>query len=244
MSDDNKLARKALRSSYISTVISISLVLFLIGSLGVLLLNAKYLSDYIRENVVLTILLKQDAAEQDIQNLKSQLEGNAYVSSVNYITREQAAEDLQKDLGEDFTTFLGFNPLLPVLEVKLKPEYAEESNLNQLKETVQQKGIVKESYFQEYHKMFSPTVRRKLKVYEVQDNVYSYNSLEELKEIYELLGEPHIPETYAKSNIDTLIDSLQHKHGLIYYWEDYDSEREYTYKYMKVIQGGYIKDEI
>lgn len=112
MSDDNKLARKALRSSYISTVISISLVLFLIGSLGVLLLNAKYLSDYIRENVVLTILLKQDAAEQDIQNLKSQLEGNAYVSSVNYITREQAAEDLQKDLGEDFTTFLGFNPLL------------------------------------------------------------------------------------------------------------------------------------
>ncbi|HNR49661.1 MAG TPA: permease-like cell division protein FtsX [Bacteroidia bacterium] len=149
MSDDNKLARKALRSSYISTVISISLVLFLIGSLGVLLLNAKYLSDYIRENVVLTILLKQDAAEQDIQNLKSQLEGNAYVSSVNYITREQAAEDLQKDLGEDFTTFLGFNPLLPVLEVKLKPEYAEESNLNQLKETVQQKGIVKESYFQE-----------------------------------------------------------------------------------------------
>ena len=91
--------------------------------------------------------------------------------------------------------------------------------------------------------VFSPTVKRKLKVYEVQDNVYLYNSLEELKEIYELLGEPHIAETYAKSNIDTLIDSLQY--GLVYYWEDYDSERNYTYRYIKVIEGAtFSEDEI
>ena len=90
--------------------------------------------------------------------------------------------------------------------------------------------------------VFSPTVRRKLDVYEVQNNVYLYNSLEELKEIYELLGKPHIPEAYAKSNIDTLIDSLQYKHGLVHYWEDYDSEWDFNYKYIKVIQGGYIKE--
>ena len=90
--------------------------------------------------------------------------------------------------------------------------------------------------------VFSPTVRRKLKVYEVEDTVYLYNSLEELKEIYELLGEPLIAETYAKSNIDTLIDSLEYKYGLIHYWEDYDSEWEYMYKYIKVIQGAYIKE--
>ena len=92
--------------------------------------------------------------------------------------------------------------------------------------------------------VFSPTVKRKLKVYEVQDGVYLYNSLEELKEIYELLGEPHIVKTYENSNIDMFIDSLKYGYGLLHYWEDYDSEREYTYKYMKVIQGGYIKDEI
>ena len=92
--------------------------------------------------------------------------------------------------------------------------------------------------------VFSPTVKRKLDVYEVRDNVYLYNSLEELKEIYGLLGEPHIAEIYAKSNIDTLIDSLEYKYGLIHYWEDYDSERYFTYKYMKVIDGAYIKDEI
>lgn len=92
--------------------------------------------------------------------------------------------------------------------------------------------------------VFSPTVKRKLKVYEVQDNVYLYNSLDELKEIYELLGKPHIAETYEKSKIDTLIDSLQYGYGLLYYWEDYDSEWDYTYKYIKVIEGAYIKGDL
>ena len=92
--------------------------------------------------------------------------------------------------------------------------------------------------------VFSPTVRRKLKVYEVQDNVYLYKYLEELKEIYELLGEPHIAETYEKSKIDTLIDSLQYEYGLLHFWEDWDSERDFSYKYMKVIDGAYIKDEV
>ena len=92
--------------------------------------------------------------------------------------------------------------------------------------------------------VFSPTVKRKLKVYEVQDTVYLYNSLEELKEIYELLGEPPIQGFYGTDSYENLTDSLQHKHGLIYYWEDYDSERDWTYKYMKVIQGAYIEGEI
>ena len=90
--------------------------------------------------------------------------------------------------------------------------------------------------------VFSPTVKRKLKVYEVQDGVYLYNSLEELKEIYELLGKPHISETYEKSKIDTLIDSLQYGYGLLHYWEDYDSDHDYMCKYIKVIDGGCIKE--
>ena len=92
--------------------------------------------------------------------------------------------------------------------------------------------------------VFSPTVRRKLEVYEVQDNVYLYTSLEELKEIYELLNKPSIQGVYGigdYSCIDVFIDSLQHGHGLIHYWENWDSEWDYTYKYMKVIEGGCIK---
>ena len=90
--------------------------------------------------------------------------------------------------------------------------------------------------------VFSPTVKRKLDVYEVLDNVYLYNSLEELNEIYHLLGKPSISETYEKSKIDTLIDSLQYGYGLIYSWKDYDSEWDSIYKYMKVIDGCYIKE--
>ena len=91
--------------------------------------------------------------------------------------------------------------------------------------------------------VFSPTVKRKLKVYEVQqDNVYLYNSLEELKEIYELLGEPSIQGFYGTDSYENLTDSLQHSYGILHYWEDYDSDYEYMYKYIKVIQGGYIKE--
>lgn len=85
--------------------------------------------------------------------------------------------------------------------------------------------------------VFSPTVKRKLKVYEVQDGVYLYNSLEELKEIYNLLGEPSIQGFYGTDSYENLIDSLKYKYGLIYYWEDWDSDYDYTYKYMKVIEG-------
>ncbi len=149
MSDDNKLARKALRSSYISTIVSISLVLFLIGTLGLLLLNAKRVSDYVKENVVLSIIIKKEASDEDIKSLVTLLQGNSYVKDVKYITPEEAAENLKTELGEDFSAFLGFNPLLPAIDVHLKSEFAEEQNIAMLKESLQQTAIVKESYFQE-----------------------------------------------------------------------------------------------
>ena len=86
----------------------------------------------------------------------------------------------------------------------------------------------------------SATDKRKLDVYEVQDSVYEYTCLEELKEIYELLNKPSIKGHYGiggYSCIDVFIDSLQHGHGLIHYWEDYDSDYDHMYKYIKVIQG-------
>ena len=89
---------------------------------------------------------------------------------------------------------------------------------------------------------FSQAVKRKLKVYEVQDNVYLYNSLRELKEIYELLGEPSIQGFYGTARYENLTDSLQYEYGILHYWEDYDSERYYSYKYMKVIESAYIKE--
>ena len=90
--------------------------------------------------------------------------------------------------------------------------------------------------------VFSPTVKRKLEVYEVQDSVYLYNSLEELEEIYELLGEPSIQGFYGTDSYENLTDSLQYKYGLIYYWKNLDNEWGYTYKYIKAIQGAIIEE--
>ena len=90
--------------------------------------------------------------------------------------------------------------------------------------------------------VFSPTVKRKLEVYEVQDNVYSYNSLDELKEIYELLGEPYLYGIDGYTMYDLLIEGLQCNYGLIYFWENYDNEWICAYKNMKVIDGACIKD--
>ena len=91
--------------------------------------------------------------------------------------------------------------------------------------------------------VFSPTVRRKLEVYEVQDGVYLYNSLGELKEIYELLGEPSIQGFYGTDSYENLTDSLQYEYGILHYWEDYDSDYDYMYKYIKVIQGATFIEE-
>ena len=92
--------------------------------------------------------------------------------------------------------------------------------------------------------VFSPTVKRKLDVYEVRDSVYSYNTFGELKEIYELLGEPSIQDFYGTDSYENLTDSLQYAYGLVHHWKDYDSERYFTYRYMKVIDGACIKGEM
>ena len=94
--------------------------------------------------------------------------------------------------------------------------------------------------------LMSATDKRKLEVYEVQSNVFEYKSFEELKEIYKLLGKPMVEGHYGLTyeNIDIFNDSLQCEFGLIHYWEDYDSEWDYVYKHMKVIDGGCIDGEI
>ena len=80
-------------------------------------------------------------------------------------------------------------------------------------------------------------------MYEIRDNVYLYNSLDELKEIYELLGEPSIQGFYGTDSYENLTDSLQYGYGLVHHWKDYDSERDFTYKYMKVIYSATLIGE-
>jgi len=116
--------RRRLTASYATSVVSITLVLFMLGLVGILLLNTHKLSDYVKENVGISLYLNEDIREVDIFSLQKQLDSKRYVKETRYITREQAAEDFEKELGEDFVGFLGFNPLPSSIDVKLHAGYA------------------------------------------------------------------------------------------------------------------------
>src|SRR3989304_84526 len=120
---ENTIQRR-LTTSYITSVVSITLVLFLLGLVGILILNAKKLSDYVRENIGISVYLNDDVREVDIFSLQKTLDAKKYVKETRYITRDKAAEDFQRELGEDFVEFLGYNPLPSSIDVKLKAEYA------------------------------------------------------------------------------------------------------------------------
>jgi len=116
--------QRRLTASYFTSVVSITLVLFLIGLAGILILNAKKLSDYVRENIGISVFLNDDAREVDIFSLQKTLDAKRYVKETRYITREKAAEEFQQELGEDFVEFLGYNPLPSSIDVKLLAPYA------------------------------------------------------------------------------------------------------------------------
>jgi cell division transport system permease protein len=123
--EGNKLARKALRSSYLSSIVSISLVLFLIGILGVLVLNAKRLSDYFKENFQVTIVMKESAGDEEIKALLNSITSNGFIKNATLVTKDEAAKKLSGELGEDFVTFLGKNPLSNTIDVTFKAAFAD-----------------------------------------------------------------------------------------------------------------------
>ncbi|MFC2152585.1 cell division protein FtsX [Bacteroidota bacterium] len=145
---ETNITKRRLRSSYITSIISISLVLFLLGLLGLLVLNAKRLSDYVKENIGFSVILKENIKEVDVILLQKSLDASEYVKSTKYITKDEAAEELQQELGEDFIEFLGFNPLLASIEVHLYAEYANQDSINFIEKDLQQYEQIKEVFYQ------------------------------------------------------------------------------------------------
>lgn len=146
---EEKNYRKRLHSSYITTVVSVSLVLFMLGLLGLIILHAKKLSDYVKENIGFSIIMKDNVKEAGIIKLQKILDATEYVKSTKYITKEEAAKEFAAELGEDFTSFLGYNPLLPTIEVRFKAEYANNDSLAIIKKEILEDSNVKEVFYQE-----------------------------------------------------------------------------------------------
>lgn len=141
-------AAKKTKTIYISTVISIALVLLMTGLLGLILVHAKNLSNYVKENIVLNIIVNEGAKEVDITALQKQLDANNYVLKTEYVSKELAARNLTKDLGEDFVDFLGYNPLLSSIDVYMKAEYANNDSIQKFSGQLTKNPLVKEVIYQ------------------------------------------------------------------------------------------------
>lgn len=141
--------RKKTKSVYISTVISIALVLLMTGLLGLILVHAKNLSKYVKENIVLNVIVNDNVNEGDVLSLQKDLEKEEYVLRTEYVSKELAAKNLKEDLGEDFVEYLGSNPLLPSIDIYLKEQYANADSIQPFIDKIAQNSRVKEIVYQE-----------------------------------------------------------------------------------------------
>lgn len=145
---ETKVIQKRLRSSYATSIISISLVLCMLGVIGILLLTAHRISEYVRENVGFSVFLKDNVKEADIYSLQKTLDAASYVRSTRYITKEDAAREFTEELGEDFAGFLGYNPLSASIEIKLDSRYSNNDSIGQIEAKLQAFDEVKEVSYQ------------------------------------------------------------------------------------------------
>ena len=146
--NDEAYARRRLTTAYISTVVSMILVLYMLGLFGLVLLHAKKLSNYVKENIGLTLMLNENVKEADIQLFQKTLDATEYVKSTKFISKENAAKDLQKELGEDFVGFLGYNPLSSSIELKVKANCANNDSLAKINSKLKQNKIITEVFYQ------------------------------------------------------------------------------------------------
>ncbi len=149
MSDkEHKYTGRRLRSSYFTTIISISLVLFMLGILGLIVLNARQISNHVKENIGFSIILKDDIKDVEIVQIQKSLDAENFVKSTHFIHPDSAAVDLQRELGEDFISFLGYNPLLPSIDIKLNADYANTDSLSIIETNLMSNPKIKEVFYQ------------------------------------------------------------------------------------------------
>ncbi|MBQ6083176.1 MAG: permease-like cell division protein FtsX [Bacteroidales bacterium] len=150
MKSENSTTKRRLRGSYLISLMSIMLVLFVLSLFSSLMLFANRISDYIKENIGFEVVMKKGVKEKDIIDFQHVLDKKEYVKSTEYISKEEATRRLSEDLGKDILEWLGNveNPLLPSIDVRFKSEYANNDSIAKIEQWVLKNKNVKEVYFQ------------------------------------------------------------------------------------------------
>jgi cell division transport system permease protein len=136
-----------IRSSHISTSVSISLVLFLMGITALLLLNASHFSDGLRKNIHLSVILNPNLSQADVLMFRKELDLKPFVTATRFVSKEEAAERLQSELGENFIELLGVNPLPNTVELSLGEDFLEQDSLLSIQKSLSVNPLVKGVYY-------------------------------------------------------------------------------------------------
>lgn len=139
-----KYQKRRLQSSYLSVIISISLVLFLLGVLGLFVIKAKSITEYFKEKVTMTVFLNDNATKNDVEILKAELKKAAYTKSVMYISKKEAAQKYSEEIGEDFIKFLGDNPLKNAIDLSLKSAFVTPEKMAEIEKKLLNRSIIAE----------------------------------------------------------------------------------------------------
>ena len=144
----NRLVRRRLFGAWVSTVISISLVLLLVGVASILLLNARSVSDYFKENLQVSVLMKQDVTEEQALAYQSSLAGLPGVKATTFISREQGIEEMAQMLGRDFLDVFSTAPVPVSIDVNLEAAYVSPDSLEVVKAALSASPFVDEVVYQ------------------------------------------------------------------------------------------------
>ncbi len=143
----SKRYRRKMLLSYFSSTLCIALVLYLAGIFMMLLFNTQHITDMFRSNIKLTITLNDKRSHAEVENFKKILDASDFVRETKYITKDQAADELKEELGEDFVEILGKNPLYSQIEVKLSDEYSNIDSINSIEKQLKQHKTVDEVFY-------------------------------------------------------------------------------------------------
>ena len=134
--------KRRLRSSYFSVVISIALVLFMVGFLGLVLLKSTQVANHFKEEVVITLFLKNDTSKEHIENLRTSLLKELFTRKIIYISKGDAAKFYAEDLGEDFVNYLGTNPLKNSIDIYLNPGFVTPEKMQEISDRFNKNSFV------------------------------------------------------------------------------------------------------
>ena len=148
VSDNNRIMRRRLANAYLSSIISISLVLLLVGLASMLLVNAKSVSDYFKENMQISVLMKQNVSDEDALEYRELLDGERYIKSTTFVSKEQGRKELAEQLGEDFLDVFETSPIPVSIDVTLEAAYVSSDSLEVVRAEIAESPLVEEVVYQ------------------------------------------------------------------------------------------------